>query len=238
MILPVHHRLRAHVAHLLTTLYALDEHLSPAIVLDYPPNRDLGDLGTPVAFELARRLRKAPRAILEIAGAFGSLEASAGGSGASSCLNFFLQRRGFFSSSRPGRQRGRPTAGKAIVERTAIDRTRRRVGHLRNSALGDARSCAALPRRSVRSNYIDDTGVQVADVVVGFRMLEGKSLDRFATSPHDAVRLPAGISMPASPSGKGDKELLRRAQALHDIEHGGKRTPKSPPSSPSDRPLP
>ena len=26
-------------------------------------------------------------------------------------------------------------------------------------------------------NYIDDTGVQVADVVVGFRELEGKNLD-------------------------------------------------------------
>ena len=44
MILPVHDALRAHVARLLTTLYSLDAGASPAIVLEYPPNRDLGDL--------------------------------------------------------------------------------------------------------------------------------------------------------------------------------------------------
>src|SRR5687767_15176557 len=75
MILPVHERVRAHVTRLLVQLYALEAGQAPAVVLDYPPNRELGDLGTPVAFELARRLRKAPRAIAqEIAGAFGSLE--------------------------------------------------------------------------------------------------------------------------------------------------------------------
>src|SRR5258705_3422721 len=95
MILPVHDRLRAHVARLLTDLYSLDESAVPAIVLDYPPNRELGDLGTPVAFELARRLRKAPRAIAqEIAGAFGSLEGIRQVSAApNGYLNFLLERR-------------------------------------------------------------------------------------------------------------------------------------------------
>src|SRR5687767_15476314 len=75
MILPVQDRLRAHLSRLLATLYSLDEAARPAIALEYPPNRQLGDLGTPVAFELARRLRKAPRAIAqEIAGAFGTLD--------------------------------------------------------------------------------------------------------------------------------------------------------------------
>jgi arginyl-tRNA synthetase len=74
MILPVHERVRAHVTRLLVQLYALDAGQAPAIVLDYPPNRELGDLGTPVAFELARRLRRPPRTIAqEIAGAFGTL---------------------------------------------------------------------------------------------------------------------------------------------------------------------
>jgi hypothetical protein len=50
MILPVHDRLRAHLRHLLQELYSLDEAQAPAIPLEYPPNRDLGDLGTPVAF--------------------------------------------------------------------------------------------------------------------------------------------------------------------------------------------
>src|SRR6187551_1810328 len=97
MILPVHDRLRTHLTRLLATLYALDEATAPPLALDYPPNRDLGDLGIPVAFELARRLRKAPRAIAqEIAAAFGTLEGirqvSASPNG---YLNFFLDRPAF-----------------------------------------------------------------------------------------------------------------------------------------------
>src|ERR671918_338366 len=97
MILPVHDRLRAHIAHLLASLYSLQPADAPAIVLEYPPNRDLGDLGTPIAFELARRLRKAPRAIAqEIAGAFGSVEGVARVSAApNGHLNFFLDRLPF-----------------------------------------------------------------------------------------------------------------------------------------------
>jgi arginyl-tRNA synthetase len=63
MILPVQQRLREHLQGLLRSVYAIDEAALPALVLEYPPNRELGDLGTPVAFELARRLRKAPKAI-------------------------------------------------------------------------------------------------------------------------------------------------------------------------------
>src|SRR6266540_5826532 len=97
MILPVHDRLRAHIAHLLTSLYSLEPADAPPIVLEYPPNRDLGDLGTPVAFELARRLRKAPRAIAqEIAGAFGTLEGIREVAAApNGYLNFFFDRPTF-----------------------------------------------------------------------------------------------------------------------------------------------
>src|SRR6188508_3169913 len=97
MILPVHDRLRAHVAQLLTSLYSLAPADTPAIVLEYPPNRDLGDLGTPAAFELARRLRKAPRAIAqEIASAFGTLEGIRQVTAApNGYLNFFLERPAF-----------------------------------------------------------------------------------------------------------------------------------------------
>src|SRR5712691_11527625 len=124
MILPVHDRVRAHVARLLTTIYSLDESALPAIVLDYPPSRDLGDLGTPVAFELARRLRKAPRAIAqEIAGAFGSLEGVRQVAAApNGYLNFFLERREFLLARlAPHAAAARPPAGKAIVEHTAIN---------------------------------------------------------------------------------------------------------------------
>src|SRR3954453_21224440 len=97
MILPVHDRLRTQLVRLLSTLYGLDESSLPAIPLEYPPNRDLGDLGSPVAFELARRLRKAPRAIAqEIASAFGSVEGIRSVAAApNASLNVFLARAPF-----------------------------------------------------------------------------------------------------------------------------------------------
>src|SRR5499427_8337703 len=142
MILPIHDALRAHVARLLSALYSLDAAAAPAIVLEYPPNRDLGDLGTPVAFELARRLRKAPRAIAqEIAGAFGTLDGVRHVSAApNGYLNFFLERREFLLTRLSGSARtSLPAAGKAIVEHTAINPNKAaHIGHLRNAALGDA----------------------------------------------------------------------------------------------------
>src|ERR1051325_1243405 len=123
MILPVHDRLRAHVARLLTTLYSDDDSAAPPIVLEYPPNRTLGDLGTPVAFELARRLRKAPRVIAqEIAAAFGSVEGVRQVAAApNGYLNFFLERRGFLIERLAEDPSPPPqhSAGKAIVEHTS-----------------------------------------------------------------------------------------------------------------------
>ena len=97
MILPVHERLRAHLSHLLGSLYSLDESALPAISLEYPPKREMGDLGTPLAFELARRLRKAPRAIAqEVASAFGALEGIRQVAAApNGYLNVFLDRAAF-----------------------------------------------------------------------------------------------------------------------------------------------
>src|SRR3954466_8976236 len=119
MILPVHDRLRTHLVRLLTTLYALDGASTPPLTLEYPPNRDLGDLGTPVAFELARRLRKAPRVIAqEIATAFGTRggirQVSAAPNG---YLNFFLDRPSFLLERlQPSAPAPLPGPGKAIVE--------------------------------------------------------------------------------------------------------------------------
>src|SRR5918996_1787996 len=140
MILPVHDAIRAHVRRLLETLYSLDAASLPAVALEYPPTRDLGDLGTPVAFELARRLRKAPRAIAqEIAGAFGTLDGVARVTAApNGYLNFFLERRGFLLDRLAPAAPPQPGGAKAIVEHTAINPNKAaHIGHLRNSALGD-----------------------------------------------------------------------------------------------------
>jgi arginyl-tRNA synthetase len=231
MILPVQEELRAHLARVLTTLYSLDESSRPAIVLDYPPNRELGDLGTPVAFELARRLRKAPRAIAqEIAEAFGSLDGVRRVAAApNGYLNFFLERRDFLIDRlTPGRLAPtRAASAKAIVEHTAINPNKAaHIGHLRNAALGDT-LVRVLRFRGVPvevQNYIDDTGVQIADVVVGFRALESKSLDQIRETA-DATRFDYycwDLYARVTEWYDENKERLAiRAETLHDIEHGG-----------------
>ena len=229
MILSVHELLRTHLQNVLGTLYSLSPEAIPSIALEYPPNRQLGDLGTPVAFELARRLRKAPRAIAqEIAGAFGTVEGVRQVTPApNGYLNVHLDRAAFLlqrvgAASQATGQRD----GKAIVEHTAINPNKAaHIGHLRNAALGDT-LVRVLRFSGVTvevQNYIDDTGVQVADVVVGFRVLENMSLDQIEAVA-DSSRFDYYCWDLYARVGEwygGDKERLAvRAQTLHDIEHG------------------
>ena len=94
MILPVHERLRERLLATLQHLYQLPPDALPHLPIEYPPKRELGDLATPVAFELARRLRKAPRAIAqELAAALGAIEGIARVEAApNGYLNIYLDR--------------------------------------------------------------------------------------------------------------------------------------------------
>jgi arginyl-tRNA synthetase len=229
MILPVHDRLRAHLTQLLIQTFSLDAASLPAIALEYPPTRELGDLGTPVAFELARRLRKAPRVIAEdIARDFGTVDGIARVSAApNGYLNVFLERPSFLVQRLTNvLAAARPAAGKAIVEHTAINPNKAaHHGHLRNSALGDT-LVRVLKFRGTHvevQNYIDDTGVQVADVVVGFRVLENMDVEQVRTIA-DTTRFDYYCWDLYSRMGdwyEEDRERLKiRAQTLHDIERG------------------
>ena len=230
MILPVHERLRAHLTRVLTELHALESGAVPTIAIECPPNRTLGDLGTPVAFELARRLKRAPRVIAqEIAGAFGTVEGVARVAAApNGYLNVFLDRRRFLLDRLAVMPApARSGAGKAIVEHTAINPNKAaHIGHLRNSTLGDT-LVRVLRFRGIPvevQNYIDDTGVQVADVVVGFRELEAKTLDDIRRVA-DSTRFDYycwDLYARVTEWYEGDKSRLSyRTQTLHDIEHGG-----------------
>ncbi len=147
----------------------------PEFGLEYPPSADLGDVACTVAFALAKTLRRGPRQIAaDIAGAFeaphGVDRAEAAGGG---YLNIFLDRRAMplrvwrtLHAEPPA-----PSRGKVIVEHTNINPNKAaHIGHLRNAVLGD--TFVRLLRHDGRQvevqNYIDDTGVQVADLVVGF----------------------------------------------------------------------
>jgi len=233
MILPVHSLVRARLRQVLTDAFGLAEADQPAIVIETPPRRTLGDLAVPVAFELARRLRKAPRAIAqELASALGSIAGVARVEAApNGYLNLYLDRAAFVRARLRGEAQPLAPAdtGKVIVEHTAINPNKAaHIGHLRNAALGDTlvRLLRFQQRPVEVQNYIDDTGVQVADVVVGFASLEGRDLAGVKALADDpAVRFDYycwDLYARVTEWYEEDKSRLEtRAQALHAIEAGG-----------------
>ncbi|HEY0787417.1 MAG TPA: arginine--tRNA ligase, partial [Thermoanaerobaculia bacterium] len=153
------------------------------VVLQAPPRLDMGDLATPMALELARRLKRPPRDIakqvaehLDLPPLIASVTVEGAG-----YLNFRFDR-GLFVSTRLRDVVSKPPAdGRRItVEHTNINPNKAaHIGHLRNAVLGDTlvRCLRWLGHEVETQNYIDDTGVQVADVVVGFERLLGEGMD-------------------------------------------------------------
>ena len=181
-----------------------------AIVLDRPPKIEMGEAASPVCFELAKRLKKAPRAIAqEIASTLPKIEGIArievAGAG---YLNAYFDRAAFWSNLSPlvyPEHRGatrhsftpsiegplphKKKSGKVIVEHTSINPNKAaHIGHVRNAVLGDtmARVLRHAGHPVQVQNYIDNTGVQVADVVIGFLDMERRtpvSVKMFAMDP-------------------------------------------------------
>ena len=237
MILPVFRLVRDRVAATVARLYDLpaDDPAIAEMSIEIPPKRALGDIAVPIAFVLARRLRKAPRVTAqEIAGALGPLEGVARVDVApNGYLNLFLDRAHWvhaWTADRPQTKAVAGKGGKTIVEHTAINPNKAaHIGHLRNAALGDAfgRLLRFQGRQVEIQNYIDDTGVQVADVVVGFQQLEQKSLaDVRAVAASGRFDYYCwDLYARVTEWYEQDKERLRiRAAALHAIEHGSNDT--------------
>jgi arginyl-tRNA synthetase len=167
-----------------------------AIVLDRPPKIEMGEAASPVCFELAKRLKKVPRAIAqEIRDALPKIEGIArievAGAG---YLNAYFDRAAFWSDISLLATRHSPLlapekSGKVIVEHTSINPNKAaHIGHLRNAVLGDtmARVLRHAGHPVQIQNYIDNTGVQVADVVIGFLDMERRtpvSVKMFAMEP-------------------------------------------------------
>ena len=161
---------------------ALFGHPVERIVLQAPPKLSMGDLATPVALELAKALKRKPREIAEQLANGMTLPmfvASVSVEGAG-YLNFRFDRGAFTAQHfRMVMASPRPSGERVIVEHTNINPNKAaHIGHLRNSVLGDTyvRCSKWLGDRVETQNYIDDTGVQVADVVVAFERLEKKSV--------------------------------------------------------------
>ncbi|MGI8641132.1 MAG: arginine--tRNA ligase [Pyrinomonadaceae bacterium] len=161
---------------------------------EVPPKTELGDLAFPVAFELAKKIKQTtgektnPREIAEkLKAALEENEAvervEVAGAG---YLNVFYNRAKFLAESTDAEPLSQLklsediNAPKVCIEHTSVNPNKAaHIGHVRNSVLGDTfvRILKATGKRVEVQNYIDNTGVQVADVVVGFMYLEKMNLD-------------------------------------------------------------
>jgi len=171
-------RLEAHLRDVLKAKYDL---VVESIPLEMPPDLKFGELATPIAFELARKLRKAPKVIaqeiveaLGVPRGFASFEIAGAG-----YINAKLDRTIAVRMMTSGED-SQPveTDIHALVEHTSINPNKAaHIGHLRNAILGDTfvLLLRAAGRKVAVQNYIDNTGVQVADVVVGFLYVEKKT---------------------------------------------------------------
>ena len=232
MILNVLKQIHDRVASAVTAQYGLAG--VPPFAIEVPPNRAMGDLAVTVAFQLAKPLRKAPRAIAqELIGAIGpvpgvsKIEAAPNG-----YLNISLDRRAFLLARLRGEVPAAETGAreKTVVEHTAINPNKAaHIGHLRNATLGDTlvRALRFNGTPVEVQNYIDDLGVQVADIIVGFRDIEHKTLGDIRTIA-DTTRfdyycwdLYARVT---EWYGEQADRPAARARTLHDLEAGGNET--------------
>jgi arginyl-tRNA synthetase len=155
------------------------------LAVELPPKIEFGEMALPVAFELAKRLKKAPRAIAqelqaELAATPGVAAVEIAGAG---YLNVKLDRAAMVKRMAADEHAEVGGGGFRLVEHTSINPNKAaHVGHLRNAILGDS-FARMLKKDEYKAgwdtgvqNYIDNTGVQVADIVVAMTELQGMSL--------------------------------------------------------------
>jgi arginyl-tRNA synthetase len=223
-------RLVEHLREFLRRAYGLE---IANVVVEQPPNIEFGEYALPIAFELARKLRKAPRKIAEeiVAGVgeipgFEKFEVAGGG-----YINVRVNRAELAVELAADRSAAADVPpGKVLVEHSSINPNKAaHIGHLRNAILGDTfvRLLRFAGREVDVQNYIDNTGAQVADVVVGFLHIEKKSraeIEALAAAPRfDYVcwDLYARVSQWYE---EDKANLQARSATLHAIEEGNNET--------------
>ncbi len=204
-----------------------------SIVIEQPPKIEFGEYALPIAFELARKLRKAPRKIAEeivagigVVSGFEKFEVAGAG-----YLNVRVNRAELAASLATDQTPSAEVpAGKVLVEHSSINPNKAaHIGHLRNAILGDTfvRLLRFAGREVDIQNYIDNTGVQVADVVVGFLHLENKSraqIEALTAAPQFDFYC-WDLYARASQWYAQDKQNLQvRSATLHAIEEGNNET--------------
>jgi len=222
------------------------------VVGEVPPRTELGDLAFPIAFEMAKQIKKktgekrAPRTIaeslksaLETVDEVARVEVAGAG-----YLNVFFDRAKLIAelAAQPAAP-DEPAidARKLMVEHTSINPNKAaHIGHVRNSVLGDTfvNILRAGGDRVEVQNYIDNTGVQVADVVVGFMHIENMTLDDIKAVDHslpadrpfdyycwDLYTRVGAFYRESGSSGEANPERMKlRTEVLHAIEEGNNPT--------------
>ncbi len=228
----VFHRIEQQIEQAVRDALRRDFEIDAPVVVEQPRQPQFGEIALPVAFSLARTLKQPPKAIAtSLASSLegrmpyvASLEIAGNG-----FLNLRLNRGDYAYALLAGVAGSAiHPSGKIIVEHTNINPNKAaHIGHLRNAVLGDTfvRMLRATGEQVEVQNYIDNTGVQVADVVAGFHFIEKKSASEvraLATDP--AIRfdylcwdLYASVSAyyQANPG-----SLAWRSETLHAIEAG------------------
>ncbi len=223
-------RLSESVRAFLQRTYGLDD---VNIVIEQPPKIEFGEYALPIAFELARKLRKAPRKIAEeiVAGigpvaGFEKFEIAGAG-----YINVRVNRAEMAAALVADQEpKEEVPPGKVLVEHSSINPNKAaHIGHLRNAILGDTfvRLLLFAGREVDIQNYIDNTGVQVADVVVGFLHIEKKTraeIEALAAAPRFDFYC-WDLYARVSQWYEQDKQNLQaRSATLHAIEEGNNET--------------
>lgn len=199
-------------------------------VIEQPKQSGFGEIALPVAFQLAKQLKRAPKAIAAELAA--ELERVEGVAAVEVAGNGYLNvrfDRAYYAAGllAPPERAATEDGGKIIVEHTNINPNKAaHIGHLRNAVLGDTfvRMLRARGRRVEVQNYIDNTGVQVADVVAGFQHLEQRTPEQVEALLDSGARfdyLCWDLYAKTSAHYKEQPAALAwRAETLHAIEAG------------------
>ncbi len=154
------------------------------IEFSIPPKRDFGDLSTTIPFILAKKHKQKPfligKEIIELIkdkfSFVDDIKLANGG-----FINFYFNKNYFLKDIFSNKDRAiEKTGRKIIVEHTSINPNKSaHIGHLRNSCLGDTlvKALEYTGNEVEIQNYIDDTGIQLADVVWGVLKHQNKTLD-------------------------------------------------------------
>jgi arginyl-tRNA synthetase len=212
-------------------------HAVERVILQAPPRLEMGDLATPLCLELAKALKRKPRELAETLARDFPLPmfvraVSVEGAG---YLNFRFDRGGFTAAHIRTVMAVPQAAGeRVIVEHTNINPNKAaHIGHIRNAVLGDTlvRCLKWLGHHVETQNYIDDTGVQVADVVVAFERLQKEGVAEVqkriddASVPFDYFCWDLYSKMATYYAEHPEAQEWRR-ETLHRIERGEGETAK------------